>query len=221
MTSEEYSKDFLLKYRNVAVLADARESTLRASSVLPVPETKLVDASTDTANQNPMDALLLNCFLQAAKTNQITKQLRLGMPSKGSRIYAECIKPCRPMGASIDVKLSSYVCLKTFFEHLEARGLLELKHALPDPVVANFCWDHPDIANFTPWPLTKTVVGMSNESAAPSSRSKPSPICTSRSQWPSKDVAGDGKGDIASRDTPLDVIQRLPSPTKARARARK
>lgn len=212
-TSDAYSKDFLLKFRNVATIPDARESTLRALSEnacdLSIPESKLIDASADTATQNPMDGLLLNSFLQAAKTNQITKQLRLGMPSKGSRIYIECIKPCRPVGISIDVKLSSYVCLKTFFEHLEARGLLELKHASPDPVVASFCWDHPEIINFTPWPVSKTALGVLNGSAAPPSRSKPAPICTS------------SKEDISPSETPLDVIQRIPSPSKARARARR
>jgi hypothetical protein len=224
----DYSRDVLLAYRTLSM----SEAPMAPSDFIydAIPEADLIDAP---STKNPMDGLLRNCFLQAAKTNQITKQLRLGMPSKGSRIYAECMKPCRPVGSSIDVKLSSFVCLKTFFEHLEAQGLLKLKYAAPDPVVATFCWDHPDILNFPAWPAAKTVVGGPDESAASirsrmgasddaaaSGKWKPSHTRRNATSMSQKDgaYASDAPKDHSSQATVLDAIRRVPSPSKARAR---
>jgi len=164
-----YSKDFMLAYRTISMRPEGKEfyqCTLgyKASKMIGAGAAAkpLIDVY-DMSARRLMDELLLDCFLQAAKTDQITKQLRLGMPCKGSRIYAECIRPCRPLGTSIDVKASSFACLKGFFEDLEAKGLLELKYSAPDPVVARFFWKHPGILNFRPWPLATTVLGASEE----------------------------------------------------------
>jgi len=217
---QEFSKDFLLAYRTVSMDAEAPGFGYKASDP-PIPERKAVDAATDAPTKNPMDDLLCDCFLQAVKTNQITKQLSKGMPSKGSRIYAECMKPCRPVGTSIDVKTSSFSGVRRFFEHLEAQGLLELKPGLPDPVVTNFFWNHTDILNFSPWPLATTVQGKSDESA-PSARSRmgaaseaaPSARCTQKS---AKDSYGVSDG-LKEKSSFHDIIRRIPSPSKARSR---
>jgi len=217
---QELSKNLLLAYRAVSMDAEAPGFGYKASDP-PVPERKAVDVAPDAPIKNPMDNLLRDCFLQAIKTNQITKQLSKGMPSKGSRIYAECMKPCRPVGTSIDVKTSSFSGVRRFFEHLETQGLLELRPGLPDPVVTNFFWNHPDILNFSPWPLATTVQGKSDESA-PSVRSRlvaageaaPSVRCAQKSAKDSYGVS-DGLKDKSSFH---DVLRRIPSPSKARAR---
>jgi len=274
---EEYSKDLMLAYRSIAESQESNPCTLGYKALplpeakkfclahaLPVPEAKPVVDAYDISARRAMDELLRNCFLQAAKTNQITRQLRLGMPSKGSRIYAECMRPCRPLGTSIDVKLSSFSCLKNLFEDLEARGLIELKYSAHDPVVSKFFWDHPDILNFELWPLATTVLGASEESSAPgplveatSSVSqhhwfggKPAPASRKDTSRSISSLKGQGRTEVSgeelakardlvmSRDkvsggtgspdglkengsitsSTLDAIQRVPSPSKARAR---
>lgn len=217
---QQFSKNFLLEYRSVCMDAEAPGFGYKASDPL-IPERKIVDAAPDAPIKNPMDNLLRDCFLQAVKTNQITKQLSKGMPSKGSRIYAECMKPCRPVGTSIDVKTSSFSGVRRFFEHLEAQGLLELKPGLPDPVVTNFFWNHPDILKFSPWPLASTVQGKSDESAssvrsrlAAAGEAAPSVRCAQKS---AKDSCGVSDG-LKDKSSFHDVLWRLPSPSKARAR---
>lgn len=181
---KEYSRDLMLAYRRICDGVEADLGYEASAMFTPggKPAVPQVDPY-DISARRAMDQLLRKCFLQAAQTDQITRQLRAGMPSKASRIYAECMRPCRPLGTSIDVKVSSYCCLKGLFEDLEAQGLLELAYSAPDPVVSKFFWDHPDIINFEPWPAEATVLGASEEHP-PSSTSKPrSSVETSSHTW--------------------------------------
>lgn len=231
---EKLSINSILAYRDVLLATEApglpRVNSLGYKASWPY---EIHEPEAAATAKNPMDELLKQCFLQAAKTNQITKQLRLGMPSKGSRIYAECMKPCRQIGTSIDVKTSSFRGVRPFFEHLEEQGLVDLKPGLPDPVVTNFHWNHTDIVNFNAWPLETTVVGSAGDSAqavkskmasssevTPPSRGKSSQSCrsiASMSQWPQKDANAPERVKDPSREA-MDIINRVPSPSKARAR---
>eukprot|EP00928_Gymnodinium_smaydae_P006337 TRINITY_DN12237_c0_g2_i1.p1 TRINITY_DN12237_c0_g2~~TRINITY_DN12237_c0_g2_i1.p1 ORF type:complete len:339 (-),score=44.18 TRINITY_DN12237_c0_g2_i1:163-1179(-) len=165
--ADHHSRDLMLKYRSVCLEENVhgRHRNVLGYSASSARTTAAKPAADpyDLSARREMNDLLRKCFLQAAKTDQITKQLRLGMPSKGSRIYAECIRPCRPVGTYIDVKRSTFGCLKGFFEDLETQGYIELKYSAPDPVVAKFFWNHPDIVSFKPWPLTTTVLGSSED----------------------------------------------------------
>merc|ERR1719359_2743750 len=54
------------------------------------------------------------------------------------------MRPRRPAGTSLDVKLSSYKTLRSFLEQLQNEKLLSLEPGLADPLVNKIHYDHPD-----------------------------------------------------------------------------
>jgi len=75
-----------------------------------------------------MDVQCVDAFLKCTMT-------RMKTPIKGSNLYTKHIRPCRPVGTSVDVKDSSFRNLSTFLNFLEEEGLLRLQPGLSDPVV--------------------------------------------------------------------------------------
>lgn len=75
-----------------------------------------------------MDVQCVDAFLKCTMT-------RVKTPLKGSNLYTKHIRPCRPVGTSVDVKDSSFRNLSTFLNFLEEEGLLRLQPGLSDPVV--------------------------------------------------------------------------------------
>jgi len=75
-----------------------------------------------------MDVQCIDAFLKCTMT-------RVKTPLKGSNLYTKHIRPCRPVGTSVDVKDSSFRNLSTFLNFLEEEGLLRLQPGLSDPVV--------------------------------------------------------------------------------------
>jgi hypothetical protein len=63
-------------------------------------------------------------------------------PVKGTRIYTMHMRPNRPSGTSLEVKLSSFKTLGCFFRSLESDGLISLKPGEADPLVTAIHWEH-------------------------------------------------------------------------------
>merc|ERR1712093_371353 len=80
-----------------------------------------------------MDKMCVDAFLESVK--QCAWRDRVRTPIKGTNLYTKHMRPCRPMGTSVDVKDSSFRNLGTLMRFLEGEGLLLLKPGLTDPVV--------------------------------------------------------------------------------------
>jgi hypothetical protein len=94
--------------------------------------------------QLAMDKLLRECFVEAANTCAGLKA-----PLKGTTLYVQFMRPCRPAGTSLDVKGSSFKFLRKFLESLEKDGLLRLDPDMQDPFVTEICSNHPEIRSAT------------------------------------------------------------------------
>eukprot|EP00747_Dinoflagellata_sp_TGD_P212898 gnl/TRDRNA2_/TRDRNA2_85932_c1_seq1.p1 gnl/TRDRNA2_/TRDRNA2_85932_c1~~gnl/TRDRNA2_/TRDRNA2_85932_c1_seq1.p1 ORF type:complete len:604 (-),score=81.74 gnl/TRDRNA2_/TRDRNA2_85932_c1_seq1:326-2137(-) len=81
-----------------------------------------------------MDRLCVETFLESVKRCAWHK--RVYTPIKGTNLYTKHMRPCRPVGTSVDVRDSSFGSLGFFLQFLEAEGLLSLEPGLTDPVVA-------------------------------------------------------------------------------------
>merc|ERR1712046_295950 len=62
-------------------------------------------------------------------------------PIKGTNLYTKFMRPCRPMGTSVDIKDSSFRSLGWFLEFLESEGLVHLQPGLTDPVVTGINYE--------------------------------------------------------------------------------
>jgi len=82
-----------------------------------------------------MDKQCVDVFLESVKGCSWRQRVRT--PIKGTNLYTKHIRPCRPVGTSVDVKDSSFGNLRNFLEFLEAEGLLRLQPGLSDPVVSD------------------------------------------------------------------------------------
>eukprot|EP01062_Namystynia_karyoxenos_P036376 TRINITY_DN26491_c0_g1_i1.p1 TRINITY_DN26491_c0_g1~~TRINITY_DN26491_c0_g1_i1.p1 ORF type:complete len:608 (+),score=136.72 TRINITY_DN26491_c0_g1_i1:81-1904(+) len=99
-----------------------------------------------------MDDLMRRCFLQAARTR--LKRDR-DLPVTVGELYSRHLRPCRPAGSSVDVKLSSYRRLVPFFAALAEDGLLTLNAKGPgEPRVTAINHGHRDIRGHEVWELT-------------------------------------------------------------------
>merc|ERR1712159_919427 len=72
-----------------------------------------------------MDKLCIEAFLTSVKRAAWRAKVRT--PIKGTNLYTKHMRPCRPVGTSVDVKDSNFRNLATFLQFLEAEGLLCLK----------------------------------------------------------------------------------------------
>jgi hypothetical protein len=75
--------------------------------------------SDPTTAKQQMDKLMLLSFLQSLHTLLPKSQEKTLLPMDFNTVYATYLRPSRPPGTSVDVKLSSYKKLKGFFEHLD------------------------------------------------------------------------------------------------------
>merc|ERR1712070_468829 len=107
-----------------------------------------------------MDELVVETFLESVK--KVSWRRHVKTPVKGTNLYTKFMRPCRPMGTSVDVKDSSFRSLGWFLQFLEAEGLLRLQPGLTDPVVMdiNFeaCRKYKYDPQTRPFALTPTVV---------------------------------------------------------------
>jgi len=91
--------------------------------------------------EKKMDKFLDECFVACVVKS--SGEGLLHMPMKGTILYTEFMRPCRPAGTNLDVKLSSFKALRKFLEHLEEDGKLTLKAGASDPQVLTIHYDHP------------------------------------------------------------------------------
>jgi len=91
----------------------------------------------EAAELAAMDERCVDAFLECV--NPCGRRDRVRTPLKGTILYTKFMRPCRPMGTSVDVKDSNFVSLGNFLQFLEGEGLLRLKPGLTDPVVTDIC----------------------------------------------------------------------------------
>lgn len=85
-----------------------------------------------------MDEVCVDTFLRCVNASW---RERVPTPIKGTILYTKRMRPCRPVGTSVDVKDSSFRSLGGFLQFLEGEGLLRLQPGLTDPVVTKICLD--------------------------------------------------------------------------------
>merc|ERR1719379_1842174 len=144
--SQCHSKSSLLAFR-FSSNAEAHSPLLVARSLRELPQ------------EYQMDSLLRECFMKAV-CSSASKTVVMSTPLKGSKVYTDYMRPSRPEGSSLDVKVSSFKTLRSFLEQLEAEGLLTLEPCLSDPVVKEIHYDHPDFGVDLPEPKTKKAVSL-------------------------------------------------------------
>jgi hypothetical protein len=107
-----------------------------------------------------MDEQCVESFLESVK--RVSWRGKVRTPIKGSNLYTKFMRPCRPMGTSVDVKDSSFKSLGFFLQFLESEGLVHLQPGLTDPVVTdiNFeaCRKYKYVAKKQPFALTPSVL---------------------------------------------------------------
>jgi len=103
--------------------------------------------------QREMDETMVQCFLQAVTTHVKDRDL----PMMGTTLYGKHMRSSRRVGASCDVKDSSFVWLRPFLEKLEDDGLIKLKPEIKDPTVIWIDRSHQLIKKWKPWAYSETV----------------------------------------------------------------
>jgi len=104
-------------------------------------------SNNDQKMRKKMDAILLDCFLQAVKTRVKNHEL----PMMGTTLYGKHMRAIsRNRGISCDVKDSSYLWLRPFLDSLEDDGLLKLKPEQKDPMVIWINRNHPALRQMQP-----------------------------------------------------------------------
>merc|ERR1712070_1215826 len=111
-----------------------------------------------------MDELVVETFLESVK--KVSWRRHVKTPVKGTNLYTKFMRPCRPMGTSVDVKDSSFKSLGFFLQFLESEGLVYLQPGLTDPVVTdiNFeaCRKYKYVAKKQSATLTPSVLQVHN-----------------------------------------------------------
>jgi hypothetical protein len=99
-----------------------------------------------------MDKICVENFLDSVK--KVSWRAKPRTPIKGTNLYTKHMRPCRPVGTSVDVKDSNFRSLGFLLQFLESEGLLSLQPGLSDPVVTriNFeaCAKYKYTSQFTP-----------------------------------------------------------------------
>lgn len=103
--------------------------------------------------QLAMNETLMDCFLQAVKTRVKDRDL----PIMGTTLYGKHMRAARQIGTSCDVKDSTFVWVRAFFESLEDENLIKLKPEVKDPTVTWINRNHHLIRDWQPWAFSETV----------------------------------------------------------------
>merc|ERR1719230_1059696 len=112
-----------------------------------------------------MDKRCVETFLESVKYCDWRERVRT--PIKGTILYTKVMRPCRPVGTSVDVKDSSFFCLSNFLKFLEDNGLLRLKPGLTDPVVTDIYFDACRAYKYVPRPKQSSPEVTSATSGSP------------------------------------------------------
>nr|KAJ3421712.1 Eukaryotic translation initiation factor 2D [Polyrhizophydium stewartii] len=104
-----------------------------------------VDAASDDMNAGGSteehDETLKTAFLTAAVL-KLKPNPRL-LPMAGGAMYSAYILPCRELGASLDMKRTSYKKLSKFFKSLERQGVVKIKEHGGETRVMSINYTHP------------------------------------------------------------------------------
>lgn len=89
-----------------------------------------------------MDALFEQTLLQVLKTGSLKEKQ---LPILASTFHSTIFLPCRPTGATLNVKQSSFKKLSVFLKQMEAKGLLSLSEKDGVQSIVGICRRHPDV----------------------------------------------------------------------------
>merc|ERR1711879_952144 len=94
---------------------DARDASQQAEKEILELETRRWELEVQRrAEMEAMDKQCVDVFLESVKGCSWRQRVRT--PIKGTNLYTKLIRPCRPVGTSVDVKDSSFGNLRNFLE---------------------------------------------------------------------------------------------------------
>ncbi|KAI9091469.1 hypothetical protein DFS34DRAFT_326062 [Phlyctochytrium arcticum] len=117
-----------------------------------------------------MDALFDSALLTALKT-KLHGNPKL-LPLASSLLFSSYILPCRPLGSTLDIKLSSYKKVGKFLKGAEKKGWIKLKERGGETVLTGVNFSHPGIVGFDP---PHKVAGDAKPPPTPSSSNPSAP----------------------------------------------
>ena len=147
-----------------AAVLDMTTTTTRTTAPPPSdgsvrPDPDLADSSADSSSRSSeeqkaeMDALLERCLLQVIRTRAVKESQ---LPLDAALFYSGFMRPLRPRGTNLDVKLSTHKKLLTFLKAMEFHGVVMLKQQPGgQTLVTDLDARHERVRAHVPWEDTE------------------------------------------------------------------